>query len=159
MKYAITGPMGRIHRILDEPTDRTVEITDEQAALVNDTPHPMGYFVIEGQFKTGVEVAAERQAARRAEMEAARIAAMTPEQLAEQQARAQRQAAYDAAAAVFESLPIGKQAMWEPVRAAVAQAIMAGDMAKALEILTTLPVLYDGAEEDRQLFLDLINAL
>ncbi len=65
------------------------------------------------------------------------------------------QAAYDAASAVFESLSKGKQALWQPVRAAVAEAILAGDMETALEILTTVPALYPDAEEDRNLFLNL----
>lgn len=67
------------------------------------------------------------------------------------------QAAYDAAAAVFESMPLGKQALWEPVRQAVAAAIMSGDMATAHGILSTMPVIYDGAEADRDLFLALFT--
>ena len=157
MKYAILGPAKRINRVLDEPNDLTVEITDEQAALVAAAPLPYGYFLINGEFISAAEKRQRDIAARKAEMEAARIAAMTPEQLAEHQARVQRQAAYDAAAAVFETLPLGKQAMWEPVRAAVAKAIMDGDMVKATEILITLPEPYPGADEDRQLFLNLFN--
>ena len=70
-------------------------------------------------------------------------------------AQAERKASHDAAAAVFESLPIGKQALWQPVRAAVAAAILLGDMEKAKEILVTVPALYADAEEDRAKFLAL----
>ena len=59
--------------------------------------------------------------------------------------QAQRRAAYDTAVVVFESLPIGKQALWQPVRAAVADAILSGDMEKAKEILVTVPALYADA--------------
>jgi hypothetical protein len=67
------------------------------------------------------------------------------------------QAAYDAADAVFNSFSKGKQALWEPVRAAVAQAILAGDVATAIEILKTTPPIYEGAEADRNLFLALFE--
>jgi len=67
------------------------------------------------------------------------------------------QAIYDVAAAAFGSLSAGKQALWEPVRVAVSKAIMTGDMAKALDILSTVPVIYEGAEVDRQMFLNLFN--
>lgn len=72
-------------------------------------------------------------------------------------AAAQAQAAYDAAAAVFESLSLGKRALWEPVRAAVAAAILVGDMAQAYEILATTPAIYAGAEDDRAMFLALFS--
>jgi hypothetical protein len=65
------------------------------------------------------------------------------------------QAAYDAAATVFESLSLGKRALWEPVRSAVATAILAGDMVTAYEILATTPAIYEGAEADRALFLNM----
>lgn len=71
-------------------------------------------------------------------------------------AQVQLQAAHDAALAVFESLPIGKQVIWQPVRAAVAAAILSGDMEKAKEILVTVPALYADAEEDRAKFLALL---
>ena len=75
---------------------------------------------------------------------------------AEQDAtKAGRQAAYDAAAAVFNGLSKGKQALWESVRLAVADAILAGDMASAKETLETVPALYEGAEDDRAMFLAL----
>lgn len=67
----------------------------------------------------------------------------------------QIQAAYDAAVAAFETLSLGNQALLYPVRQAVAKAILKGDMATAVEILTTVPALYDGAEDDRQKFLTL----
>ena len=66
-----------------------------------------------------------------------------------------RQDTCDIASSVFESLPIGKQALWQPVRAAVADAILSGDMEKAKEILVTVPALYADAEEDRAKFLAL----
>jgi len=69
----------------------------------------------------------------------------------------QIQAAYDAAVAAFETLPLGIQALWQPVRQAVAKAILKGDMETAVEILTTVPALYDGAEDDRQKFLTLFT--
>ena len=75
---------------------------------------------------------------------------------AEQDAtKAGRQAAYDAAAVVFNGLSKGKQALWESVRLAVADAILAGDMASAKETLETVPALYEGAEDDRAMFLAL----
>jgi hypothetical protein len=50
MKYAITGPAGRIFKVLDAATDGSVEITDEQAATVNSSEEPL--FLIEGELKT-----------------------------------------------------------------------------------------------------------
>jgi hypothetical protein len=151
MKYAITGPEGRIFKVLDEPTDETKEITDKQAVTVNASEEPI--FLIDGELKTRTEM----QVIRRAEFEAARIAAMTPEQLAAKQKREAAQAAYDIAAAAFNTLPLGKQALWEPVRAKVAQAILSGDIAKAAEILQTTPVIYTGAGADRDMFLALFK--
>ena len=69
--------------------------------------------------------------------------------------QAQRQAAYDIAATAFSAMPLGKQAMWEPARAAEATAILAGDMARAVEILQTTPATYPDAESDRNAFLAL----
>lgn len=153
MKYAITGPAGRIFKVLDAPNGQTKEITDEQAATVNSSELPL--FLIDGELKTQEEARAAKQAEQKAAREAARLAAMTPEQLAAEQARAAAKAAYDAAKAVFDALPIGKQALWEPVRQKVAAAILSGDMAKAKEILETVPALYPEAEADRALFLAL----
>lgn len=65
------------------------------------------------------------------------------------------QQAYDAAASLFNSLPLGKQAMWEPVRKAVADALLVSNFTKAKEILSTVPVTYEGAETDRSMFLQL----
>lgn len=96
--------------------------------------------------QTVIPFTAEELAAyttKKAEMEALAIA------------KTQAQAAYDAAAAVFSTLSIGKQTLWEPVRKAVGEAILAGDMATAKEILLTVPALYEDAEEDRKLFLSL----
>ena len=50
MKYAITGPAGRIFKVLDAATDGSVEITDEQAATVNSSEEPL--FLVEGELKT-----------------------------------------------------------------------------------------------------------
>lgn len=69
----------------------------------------------------------------------------------------QIQSAYDAASAAFAALSLGKQAYWEPVRQAVAKAILKGKMEDAVEILTTIPALYEGAEDDRQIFLALFE--
>jgi hypothetical protein len=66
-----------------------------------------------------------------------------------------RQAAFDIASVAFKSLPLGKQVFWEPVRAAVGEAILAGETASVVEILTTVPTLYDGMEDDRATFLAL----
>lgn len=151
MKYAITGPEGRINRVLDKANDRTVEITDDQAETVNSSKEPI--FLIESELKTLTEF----QAIKRTEREATRIAAMTPEQLAAKQQREATQAAYTTAAAAFETLPLGKQALWEPVRAKVAEAIRSGNIATAVEILQTTPVIYDGAEADRDMFLSLFQ--
>ncbi len=65
------------------------------------------------------------------------------------------QLAYDAAKAVFGTLTPGKQALWEPTRAAVSSALLKGDFAAAKNILQTTPAIYDGAEADRELFLSL----
>jgi hypothetical protein len=89
------------------------------------------------------------------EEEMAEYNAKKAEQEAAVAAKAQLQAAYDTAAAVFSSLSVGKQALWEPVRQAVGKAILAGDMATAKEILETVPALYPDAETDRALFLSL----
>ena len=151
MKYAITGPRGRINRVLDEPNDRTVEITDEQAALVADATSPDGYFVIEGEFITAAEFRQREKAKRQAE----RIVAMSPEEKAAYEAQLQSKAAYDAASTIFEAMPLGKQALWKGVREQVGKLILAGDMATAKELLETVPALYPDAETDRELFLEL----
>ena len=65
------------------------------------------------------------------------------------------QAAWDASAAAFESLPLGKQALWEPVRVKVADFILKGDFAAAATTIATVPTLYDGMETDRAMFLAL----
>lgn len=65
--------------------------------------------------------------------------------------------AYQAAANAFNSLTLGKQALWEPVRVAVAEAILKNDLAKARQILETVPAIYPGAEDDRATFLSLFD--
>ncbi len=56
---------------------------------------------------------------------------------------------------VYDSLPKGKQALWEQVRLAVHAAILAGDLAGAREILETVPIIYPNMSADRDLFLAL----
>jgi hypothetical protein len=68
-----------------------------------------------------------------------------------------RQAAWDASAAAFGALPLGKQALWEPVRAKVAAFILAGDFASAYQTIATVPSLYEGMEIDRAAFLALFQ--
>ena len=150
MKYAILGPAGRINRVLDEPNDRTVEITEEQAQAVA-ASSTGGYFIIGGQFMSFAEHREYQRAQRQAELDAA----LTPEQLEEKQARLLRKQVYDIAAAAFESLPKGKQALWSPVRDAVAATIKQGDFEGAKEILQTMPSLYSGMAADRDKFLAL----
>lgn len=151
MKYAILGPAGRINRVLDEPNDRTVEITDAQAEAVAASGITEGYFIIGGQFMSTTEQREYQRAQRQAE----RDAALTPEQLEEKQSRLLRKQVYDVAAAAFESLPKGKQALWSPVRDAVAATIKKGDFEGAKEILQTMPSLYSGMSTDRDKFLAL----
>jgi hypothetical protein len=69
----------------------------------------------------------------------------------------QKQAAWDAAAAAFATLPLGKQALWEQIRARVAEFIQAGDFASAYQTIATVPSLYAGMEEDRATFLALFK--
>lgn len=147
MKHAITGPHGRIFRVLDESNDHTLPITNAQAALVESKADPHGYWIIDGTFTPGTEVQAARKAAREAE----RVAAMTPEQRTSHET-------YQAAAAVFESLDLGKQALWEPVRVRVAEFITKGDFASAQQTIATVPPLYPGIEDDRALFLALLQS-
>lgn len=64
---------------------------------------------------------------------------------------------YVAAASVFNALPVGTQVLWEPVRKAVADAISKNDIAKAKQILETVPAIYDGAEDHRAAFLELFK--
>ena len=137
MKYAITTPRGRIIKVLDKSNDRTLEITDEEASLVeagrNATP-PVAY---------GIDSAEEFRLFSKIREEQ-RLALLSP-----------AQQSFDIASEAFKSLPIGKQVFWEPVRAAVGEAILAGETASAVEILNTVPTLYDGMEDDRATFLAL----
>jgi len=151
MKYAITGPAGRIFQVLDESTEGTKEITDAQAAIISSSKDPL--FLIKGELKT----LAEAQVIRRAEQKAARIAAMTPDELAAHQKIEAAQAIYDAALEAFKTMTLGKQALWEPVRAKVAEAILSGNIDIAVEILQTTPIIYAGAEADRDMFLALFQ--
>ena len=69
--------------------------------------------------------------------------------------KAQLQEAHSAAAAVFDTMPRWKRAFWNPIREEVSKAILEGDIAGAVEILTDIPAFYEGAEADRQMFLAL----
>ena len=80
---------------------------------------------------------------------------LSKEELASVQSGGQIDAAYAAAEAAFASLPKGKQALWSGVRSAVATALVLGDFATAKEILETTPVIYPGADADRDSFLAL----
>lgn len=83
-----------------------------------------------------------------AQLAAATAPALTPTQNAAQQA----------AAAVFDALPAGKRALWEPVRVAVDGRLAVGDLAGAAEIIATVPEIYEGMEADRTAFLALFAA-
>jgi hypothetical protein len=162
MKHAITGPQGRIHRISDTAVIRegvtvSAEITDQQATIFASAADPIGYWIIEGTFTTGADKALAERAARqatiqanRAAAEAARIAAMSPQERASHNA-------FNAAAAVFESMTLGKQALWETTRSKVADFIKKGEFAKAYETIATVPSLYPEMEDDRAAFLALFQ--
>lgn len=64
---------------------------------------------------------------------------------------------YDKAVDAFDALPLGKQVLWEGVRAKVSDAVLAGDITKAVEILRTTPAIYAGAKADRDVFLALFS--
>ena len=83
------------------------------------------------------------------------VSALSGESLAVAQADKAADDAHAAASAAFESLSKGKQALWESVRVAVSAALMVGDFATAKEILLTTPLIYDGADADRDSFLAL----
>lgn len=151
MKYAITGPAGRIFKVLDKSTEETKQITNAQAVTFSSSKDPL--FLIDGELKTQ----AEMQVIRQAKQKAARIAAMTSEELTQHQQREAIQSAYNAALTAFKTLPLGKQALWESVRAKVAEAILSGNITTAVEILQTMPVIYPGAETDRDIFLALFQ--
>ena len=68
-----------------------------------------------------------------------------------------KKAAWNAAAAVFEAMPLGKQALWEPVRVKVAAFIQAGDFVSAATTIATVPTLYEGMDADRAMFLALFK--
>jgi hypothetical protein len=78
-----------------------------------------------------------------------------PEPTAEELQARIIEGALAAASAVYDSLPKGKQALWEQVRLAVHAAILAGDLAGAREILETVPIIYPDMPADRDLFLAL----
>lgn len=79
---------------------------------------------------------------------------LTPEEIE----AAARQKAMEAARALFASLPKGKQALWEPVRLAVENAMLVGDFSSAVEIFLTVPSLYEGMEDERAQFLALFES-
>jgi len=85
MKYAITGPRGRILKVLDAPTDDTVEITDEQAVAVSSSEKSL--FLIGGELKSDREAFESRLSPeQRAALEAAKNA--VPKSMTAWQARA-----------------------------------------------------------------------
>lgn len=68
----------------------------------------------------------------------------------------QTQAAWNAFAAAWEALPPGKRAMWEPVRIAVADYILAGEFQQAMATIQTAPIPAE-YEADRTAFLALFG--
>jgi hypothetical protein len=76
-----------------------------------------------------------------------------PEPTAEELQARIIEGAFAAASAVYDSLPKGKQALWDQVRLAVHAAILAGDLAGAREILETVPIIYPDMPADRDSFL------
>jgi hypothetical protein len=82
-------------------------------------------------------------------------AVVEPEPTAEELQARIIEGALAAASAVYDSLPKGKQALWDQVRLAVHAAILAGDLAGAREILETVPIIYPDMPADRDLFLAL----
>jgi hypothetical protein len=64
--------------------------------------------------------------------------------------------AYAAAGEAFASMTKGKQALWEPTRQKVGGYILTGDFASIAETLQTMPILYPGADDDRDVFLGLL---
>jgi hypothetical protein len=157
MKYAITGPQGRILRVLDEEKSNTLPITNKQAALVESKADPMGYWIVEGAFVSGADKNNNDRIKRQQEREAQRLANMTLEEKKQYDQRLKLQLIHAAAVTAFESLPLGKKAFWEPIRLAVSKAILSGNITDAREILLTLPVMYEGAEADRDIFLGFFN--
>ena len=163
MKYATINNRKRIERVQDtEPAPREgrtfIELTDEQAAE----------FEAIKQAKSGRPIWFDgRVTTPRIEMDGGNYTLRWDEESGEivkeavltagGMPLAQAKAAYAATGAVFDAMPPGKQALWEPVRAKVAQAIDAGNPALAMEIITTVPFLYEGMEEDRSAFLALFG--
>jgi hypothetical protein len=87
------------------------------------------------------------------------VRALTTEELTAAAQRDLIAMAYATAADAFATLDLGKQALWEPVRAKVAGYIMAGDFASIAETLQTIPTLYPGADADRDMFLSILNQI
>lgn len=85
MKYAITGPRGRIFKMLDAPSEGAVELTDEQAASVAASESPM--FLVDGELQSEKEFFVSRMSPeQRAAYEAAKNA--VPQTMTAWQARA-----------------------------------------------------------------------
>lgn len=57
----------------------------------------------------------------------------------------------------FSALPLGKQALWEPLRVRVYELIQLGDFEKAVETLRSVPNLYEGMEAERELFISKLS--
>ena len=74
-------------------------------------------------------------------------------------AQVQLKAAFDTATAEFEKLARWKRSYWKNLREDIGEAILAGDIDAAREILTEMPTtFYPDCEADRDIFLALLPA-
>ena len=154
MKYAILDPKGRVLRVVDKkPDDKTSyhEITDQQAQTIETVVRPDYYAVFEGELVNREKLKELRKAKDHENF----LNQLTPEQKEKIINRNKINEAYFTASDAYQKLSLGKRALWEPVRAAVAEAINAGEISKAKEILQTTPAIYQGAENDRAAFLSI----
>lgn len=161
MKYLALGPRLRIRRIYETATaeeieeNNLVEVTDEVAteaeALREAGEIPLFY---NGNVTTR---AAEVEGGDYSFQWSAEEGNFVKEQVltASGMPASQARAAYAATGAVFDAMDPGKRALWEPVRAQVAAALQVGDATLAKSIVSTVPLLYDGMEDDRNAFLAL----
>ena len=69
--------------------------------------------------------------------------------------KALKQQIINSATALFDAMPLGKRALWAGVRQAVLNALIENDFTTAKSIIETLPPIYEGAEVDRNAFLNL----
>ena len=139
-EYLVHGQTGLV-----EPPCYLLDVTDTPAPTYDPQTHTIDYIphrMVGSEWINGWE-----------------IRPLTPEELAAASQRDLSAMAYTAASDAFETLDLGKQALWEPVRAKVAGYILAGDFASAGATLQTMPVIYEGAEADRDMFLQLFAQL